>query len=190
MVNRTEPVMAEQVWVSDITYLRTEKGFIYLFLVTDAYSRKIMGYHLSQSLKASGCISALRMAMHQRQYGKRPLVHHSDRGIQYCCDAYVELLQRNHIQISMTQSGSPYDNAVAERVNGILKTELGLYATFPSYSMAVEPVCRAIEKYNNKRLHMSCNMMTPAQRHRQEITDGQKFNVNNVRAFQPEENEM
>jgi putative transposase len=150
MANRTEPAMAEQVWVSDITYLRTEKGFVYLFLVTDAYSRKIMGYHLSQSLKASGCISALRKAVHQREYGKRPLIHHSDRGIQYCCDAYVELLQRNHIQISMTQSGPPYDNAVAERVDGILKTEFGLYATFPSYSMAVEPVCRAIEKYNNQ----------------------------------------
>jgi putative transposase len=168
MVNRTKPVMAEQVWVSDITYLRTAKGFIYLFLITDAYSRKIVGYHLSQSLKASGCVSALTKAMGQREYSKRPLIHHSDRGIQYCCDAYVELLHRNHITISMTQSGSPYDNAVAERVNGILKTEFGLYTTFPSYSMAIDPVCRAIEKYNNLRIHLSCDMMTPSDRHSQE----------------------
>ncbi|UIR54711.1 IS3 family transposase [Sphingobacterium sp. SRCM116780] len=170
MISRAKPLMAEQVWVSDITYLRTGTGFIYLFLITDAYSRKIVGYHLSQSLKASGCLSALQKAINGREYKQRPLIHHSDRGIQYCCDAYVELLQRNHIQISMTQSGSPYDNAIAERVNGILKTEFELYNTFESYSMAIEPVCRAIERYNNVRPHMSCKMMTPAQRHSQEIT--------------------
>ncbi|TKC04096.1 IS3 family transposase [Pedobacter polaris] len=171
MVNRTKPIMAEQVWVSDITYLRTVNGFIYLFLITDAYSRKIVGYHLSQSLKASGCISALKKAINQREYSKRPLTHHSDRGIQYCCDAYVELLQRSHIAISMTQSGSPYDNAVAERVNGILKTEFELHTTFPSYSTAIGPVCRAIEKYNNLRLHLSCDMMTPSDRHGQEMRE-------------------
>lgn len=187
MVNRSRPIMAEQIWVSDITYLRTANGFIYLFLVTDAYSRKIVGYHLSQSLKASGCIFALKKAIRAREYRERPLIHHSDRGIQYCCDAYVEILQRNNIQISMTQSGSPYDNAVAERVNGILKAEFGLVETFPSYSAAVGPVCAAIEKYNTLRPHMSCKMMTPAQRHNQEISENQKYNV---RAYQYEENTM
>lgn len=187
MVNRTKPSRAEQVWVSDITYLRTDKGFIYLFLVTDAYSRKIVGYHLSQSLKASGCISALKKAIATRMYRARTLIHHSDRGIQYCCDAYVEILQRYRIQISMTQSGAPYDNAVAERVNGILKTEFGLDGTFPSYSAAVGPVCRAIEKYNSIRLHMSCEMMTPEQRHSQEITKKQN---KNVRIYQFEEKPM
>src|SRR3546814_2512693 len=130
MVNRRKPIMAEQVWVSDITYLRTGRGFIYLFLITDAYSRKIVGYHLSQSLKASGCVSALKKAIGKREYKARPLIHHSDRGIQYCCDAYIEILKRNHIAISMTQPGSPYDNAIAERVNGILKAEFALYNTF------------------------------------------------------------
>lgn len=190
MVNRAKPIMAEQIWVSDITYLRTAKGFIYLFLVTDAYSRKIVGYHLSQSLKASGCILALKKAIGTREYKARPLIHHSDRGIQYCCDAYVEILQRHHIQISMTQSGSPYDNAVAERVNGILKTEFELYDTFQSYLAAIEPVCKAIEKYNNKRLHMSCEMMTPAKRHTQEISASRKLKNETVRIYKYEENVM
>jgi putative transposase len=187
MINRTSPIMAEQVWVSDITYLRTSKGFIYLFLITDAYSRKIVGYHLSQSLKASGCISALKKAIGERKYKNRPLIHHSDRGIQYCCDDYVHFLQRNHIAISMTQSGSPYDNAVAERVNGILKTEFGLYETFTSYSNAIGPVCAAIQKYNNVRPHMSCEMMTPDKRHDQEFSQYQKTSV---RAYLYEENLM
>lgn len=123
LVNRRTSKMPEEIWVSDITYLRTRNGFIYLSLVTDAYSRKIMGYHLSNNLKASGPIKALAMANRARLYPLRELIHHSDRGIQYCCNEYVQLLQNNQIRISMTQDGSPYDNAIAERVNGILKGE-------------------------------------------------------------------
>ena len=152
----------EQVWVSDITYLRTVNGFIYLFLVTDAWSRKIMGYHVSQRLKANGCIIALNKALQARNYPKRPLMHHSDRGVQYCCDDYVELLQRNKITISMTESGSPYDNAIAERINGILKQEFDLDITFSSYGHAVGPVMQAIHSYNNIRPHFSCDLKTPA----------------------------
>lgn len=159
------PDQAEELWVSDITYLRTECGFVYLFLITDAYSRKIMGYHLSQELKAKGCVIALNKALKARQYPDRDLIHHSDRGIQYCGDQYVSLLLTNKIQISMTQSGSPYDNAIAERINGILKTELGLDTTFKSYSDAIEPLAQSVHVYNNLRPHMSCDYLTPQQAH-------------------------
>jgi len=156
---------SEELWVSDITYLRTETGFVYLFLITDAYSRKIMGYHLSQELKVKGCIIALNKALKCRHYPDRELIHHSDRGIQYCCDQYVSLLLANQIQISMTQSGSPYDNAIAERINGILKTELGLDKTFKNYSEAIEPLTQSVNAYNNLRPHMSCDYLTPQQAH-------------------------
>jgi transposase InsO family protein len=155
----------DHVWVSDITFLRTENGFIYLSVITDAFSRKIVGYHLSQHLKASGCIAALHKAISHRQYPLEELIHHSDRGIQYCCDEYVQLLQAHQIRISMTQSGSPYDNAIAERVNGILKQEFALDKVFKSYSYAVEPVAKAIHIYNHIRPHFSCNLQTPAQKH-------------------------
>ena len=157
---------SEQLWVSDITYLRTQAGFIYLFLVTDAYSKKIVGYHLSQDLKVKGCLIALSKALSGRRFPGRSLVHHSDRGIQYCCDPYVALLQQHHIRISMTQSGSPYDNAIAERINGILKTELGLNKTFKNYREAISPLAQSIHAYNNLRPHMSCDYLTPAQAHK------------------------
>lgn len=114
----------EQLWVSDITYIRTNQGFSYLSLITDAYSHKIVGYGLHPSLEATGCLKALEMAIatwkHESPFY---LIHHSDRGIQYCCAEYTELLQWSGIAISMTQSGNPRDNALAERVNGILKNE-------------------------------------------------------------------
>lgn len=174
LVQRRRPVLAEEIWVSDITYLRTQSGFIYLSLITDAFSRKIVGYHLSQSLKATGCIAALNKAISGRSYPDRPLIHHSDRGIQYCCDAYVKVLLDNKFQISMTQDGSPYDNAVAERVNGILKAEFDLYRTFDSYRDAINPVCRAIAAYNTIRPHFSCNLQTPNQAHEREEENTQK----------------
>ena len=159
---------SEQLWVSDITYLRTQTGFIYLFLVTDAYSKKIVGYHLSQDLKVKGCLIALEKALAARQFPERSLVHHSDRGIQYCCDPYVALLEQKNIRISMTQTGSPYDNAIAERINGILKTELGMNKTFKSYREAVSPLAQSIHAYNNLRPHMSCDNLTPAQAHKKQ----------------------
>lgn len=159
------PVRPEQLWVSDITYLRTETGFIYLSLITDAFSRKIVGYHLSQQLKVSGCIASLQKAIKGRSRQREELIHHSDRGIQYCCDDYVQLLQTHGIQISMTQSGSPYDNAIAERINGILKQEFSLDATFKSYAQAIGPVTTAIYNYNNIRPHFGCNLLTPQKMH-------------------------
>jgi putative transposase len=165
LIEHTEAHMPEQIWVSDITYLRTENGFIYLFLITDAWSRKITGFHLSQYLKAKGCISALLKAIHGRQYPSRSLIHHSDRGIQYCCDEYVQLLQQHGISISMTLSGSPYDNAIAERVNGILKQEFNLDTVFKSYDQAIQPVARAVHIYNTVRPHFSCGLKTPEMQH-------------------------
>ena len=156
---------AGELWVSDITYLRTKTGFVYLSLITDAYSKKIVGYHLSQSLKAQSCIIALNKAITGGQYNATKLIHHSDRGIQYCCDEYVTRLQSSNIRISMTQSGSPYENAIAERVNGILKNELGLNNVFEGYKTAVGPTHNAIDLYNNLRPHMSCGYLTPQQAH-------------------------
>ncbi len=157
----------EQLWVSDITYLRTKNGFVYLSLVTDAYSRKIMGYHVSQYLKAQGCIIALNKAIAElsTEKEKRKLTHHSDRGIQYCCQSYITILQNNNINISMTQTGSPYDNAIAERVNGILKQQVGLNQVFENYTAAVAAVCKAIDAYNCLRPHMSISNLTPQKAH-------------------------
>jgi putative transposase len=158
----------EQLWVSDITYLRTEKKFVYLSVITDAWSRKIIGYHLSQQLKAQGCIIALTKALGslKTDFEQRNLIHHSDRGIQYCCEPYVAILQNNNIRISMTQSGSPYDNAIAERINGILKHHMGLNKTFKTYPAAIDAVCKAIDAYNRLRPHMSLNNLTPENAHK------------------------
>jgi transposase InsO family protein len=165
LIRELEINAPEQLWVSDLTYLRTENGFIYLSLITDAYSRKIVGYHLSQHLKAQGCLIALHKAIAALTSKNRSLIHHSDRGIQYCCEPYVSTLQINGIAISMTQTGSPYDNAIAERVNGILKTELDLGKVFCNYSSAVPAISNAINAYNQLRPHMSCGNITPAKAH-------------------------
>jgi len=164
LVKGMEVTRAEQLWVSDVTYLSTQNGFIYLSLITDAYSHKIVGYHLSQNLKASGCIIALNKAISSLS-STAPLIHHSDRGIQYCCDAYVQILQKHQIGISMTQSGNPYDNAIAERANGLLKDELGLEQTFASYHEAVSKVHTSIDAFNRIRPHMSCTNLTPEKAH-------------------------
>ena len=157
----------EELWVSDITYLRTETGFVYLSLITDVYSRKIVGYHLSQKLKVDGCISALNKAIASLSPPgcHRSLIHHSDRGIQYCCDQYISILQKNEIRISMTQSGSPYDNAIAERVNGILKQQFCLDKIFENYGAAVHAVSKAIDGYNRLRPHASVSNLTPNNAH-------------------------
>lgn len=154
-----------QLWVSDITYLKTQSGFLYLSLITDAFSKKIIGHHLSLTLKTSSCIIALKKAIEAEKNTYTNLIHHSDRGIQYCCDAYINILKQNNIAISMTQTGSPYDNAIAERVNGILKHELQLKNTFEGYKQALNQVNQAIYKYNCIRLHMSVGFMTPQNAH-------------------------
>lgn len=156
---------ANQVWVSDITYIETETGFVYLHLVTDAYSKKIMGWCLSPSLHADATISALQMAIRNAGCDLKGLIHHSDRGCQYCCEKYVKLLQNNGIEISMTQDGDPRDNAIAERLNGILKTEWLYDDHFIGFDDAYRRVAEVINLYNNKRPHLSLNYKTPSEAH-------------------------
>ena len=124
-----------QVWASDITYIRTVKGFCYLELITDMYSRKIVGYDLSDSLELKGCVRALNKAIYQSENIKQ-LIHHSDRGIQYCSNVYTQILKRNKIDISMTEENHCYENAIAERVNGILKDEFYLDQVFTNVQHA------------------------------------------------------
>jgi putative transposase len=155
---------ADELWVSDITYIHLPKReFGYLSLVTDAYSRKIVGFCMNDNLSAEGPLKALAMALKGRT-GNEPLIHHSDRGSQYCSDAYVALLQGGGIGISMTQSGNPRDNAIAERVNGILKQEL-LEEVYPNIKQARQAMEIAINIYNRVRPHSSVDMMTPEKAH-------------------------
>jgi putative transposase len=147
---------AHQAWVSDITYIRTAKDFMYLFLITDAFSRKIVGWHLSDSLKVTGALDALKKAIRQCPDTKG-LIHHSDRGIQYCCKDYVKQLKSAQIAISMTGENHCYENAIAERVNGVLKQEYGLDGTFASEQLTQKAVGEAIWSYNMERPHWSLN---------------------------------
>jgi transposase InsO family protein len=154
-----------QAYVSDITYLRTASGgFIYLFLQTDAYSRKITGWDLSESLGIEGAIRALKMTMGQCPAGAG-VIHHSDRGIQYCCKKYAALMQKYKMEVSMTEENHCYENAVAERVNGILKQEFLLDEKFKDRATALKAVRQAIDSYNNRRPHWSLNLCTPQQIH-------------------------
>lgn len=159
---------ANQVWVSDITYIRFTNGFLYLALITDAYSRKIVGYSLRRDLSAEGCLTALEMALKNRTTFKGSLIHHSDRGSQYCCKAYVDLLTENNIAISMTNNGDPYENAIAERVNGILKQEFNLYSSQQSFEATCTWVEKSINAYNQLRPHGSCDYLTPDLAHQKE----------------------
>lgn len=156
-----------QVWVSDITYIRTFDGFVYLFLITDLYSRKIVSWSLSRSLSIEGGIEALKMALGSRKDKSQSLIHHSDRGVQYCSTGYVEILQDFKIEISMTEENHCYENAVAERVNGVLKDEFYLDSTFNNFEQAVSAVRSGIKNYNEKRPHWSLNLRTPLQVHSQ-----------------------
>jgi transposase InsO family protein len=155
---------AHQAWVSDITYIRTSRDFMYLFLITDAYSRKIVGWHLSDSLKVEGAVSALKMAIRQCP-NTEGVIHHSDRGIQYCCKDYTRLLKESKITISMTEENHCYENAMAERVNGILKQEYGLDETFNNEHLTMRAVKEAIGSYNMERPHWSLKLATPEQIH-------------------------
>lgn len=149
-----------QVWVSDITYIRKVKGFCYLALITDLYSRKIVGYDVSDSLELAGCLRALQKALASNKSHKG-LIHHSDRGVQYCSHAYVNKLKSKDILISMTEEKHCYENAVAERVNGILKDEFYLDQTFFDTTHAKRATKSAIKLYNELRLHVSLGYKTP-----------------------------
>lgn len=164
LVEDFQPRRPHQLWVSDITYLRTRQGFCYLALITDASSRKIVGYDISDSLELSGCIRALKMALKQLP-SSHELIHHSDRGIQYCSTIYTSLLQENNIRISMAEKGNCYQNATAERVNGILKNEFYLDQKFTSVQQAAKVTQQVIKLYNQMRPHQSLKYSTPQQMH-------------------------
>lgn len=157
------PIAANQLWVCDITYIVIGDGFGYLSLITDAFSRKIVGFCLHKTLSAQGPILALKQAL-KNNPNTKDLIHHSDRGVQYCCHEYVEILQKNRIKISMTENGDPLENAIAERVNGILKTEL-LEECFLSFAQAQQAVAIAISTYNHLRPHSSIGNLTPFEAH-------------------------
>lgn len=154
-------VRSNQVFVSDITYIRVGNSFMYLSLITDLYSRMIVGWDLSESLEAAGCLRALKMAL---KFVTNPaeLIHHSDRGVQYCSSEYTALLISKGISISMAEQGNPYENAYAERVNGILKGEFYLDVTFAIEFQARKAVIQAINTYNYIRPHWSLKLKTPA----------------------------
>jgi len=160
---------ANQLWVNDITYIRTLKGFSYLSLITDSYSRKIMGYALYETLEAAGPTEALAMAIKERQeISALILIHHSDRGVQYCSSEYVEILTKEKIAISMTQSGSPYENALAERVNGTIKNDFFPKKVYQNHNEASKAISRIITVYNQKRPHASVDYLTPDEAHLKE----------------------
>jgi transposase InsO family protein len=167
LINEFIPEKAHQLWVSDITYIETMEGFGYLSLVTDAYSRKIIGWEVGASLEAKFTVRALQMALSQLPKGTGNIFHHSDRGVQYCCDEYVKLLTKNHFQISMTENGDPRENAIAERVNGILKDEWLNQMKLESRNEAIKQLEQIILIYNQDRPHSSLNMETPEYAHNQ-----------------------
>ncbi len=155
------PEAPEQLWVADITYVPISKGFLYLSLITDAYSHKIMGFHIAETLEAVYTTKALTMALQNQTDKRNKLIHHSDRGIQYCSSEYVSILKDNNIEISMTESGDPLENPIAERINGIIKHEYLKHYKIIDHTQAMEQLKYIVNRYNNERPHQSINMLTP-----------------------------
>ena len=164
LVKDLEPSEPNQVWISDITYIRTREDFVYLSLITDMYSRKVVGYHLAETLTAQDSLRALEMALKGLPKGARP-IHHSDRGCQYCSHEYVERLTDNGLKVSMTEQDHCAENAMAERVNGILKQEYFLKHEFRSVAQARKAVDEAVHLYNTRRPHRSLKLQTPEHVH-------------------------
>ena len=171
LIRNFVPSSPNQLWVSDITYYKIMDSFTYISFVTDAYSRKIVGYHLGDSLQTSETVQALQMAISNLPDNKNELqlIHHSDRGTQYCSHQYVKLLEANNISISMTENGDPLENAIAERVNGIIKEEYLDDYKIEDIQEAKELLDAVIKLYNNERPHMSIGNLTPNQVHQYNI---------------------
>lgn len=166
LVAEMTPTAPNQAWASDLTYIRTDKGFLYAALITDMFSRKIVGSFIGDSLEAEGCLNALDVALKTLPVGAYP-VHHSDRGCQYCCHLYVERLQAAKMGISMTETAHCYENALAERVNGILKQEYEMDNTFRTKEQAKAAFKQSVWLYNHRRPHMGLNYRFPAEVHQQ-----------------------
>ena len=179
------PNRPEQIWVADITYLGSRTNPMYLAMITDAYSKKVIGYDVSDSLKTSGAIRALKMAKKNRQYPSKTLIHHSDRGFQYCSDDYQKVLKKARLKCSMTQTHDPYANAIAERINGIIKQEYKLMEYQLGLKTMRQLVRESIETYNSRRPHLSCKMLTPNQMHQQSKVKIKTYKNKNRIRFKP-----
>lgn len=175
---------AEQLFVSDITYIKIASNHAYLALVTDAYSKKVMGYKIDTNMKVQLVKDALQMAVNNRIYSNQNTIHHSDRGIQYCCPDFSEFAKAKQMTLSTTQNSSPYENAVAERVNGILKQEFGLGKTIPNLKTAQKMVKQAIEIYNKQRRHYSLELKTPEFAHMNQIHKYKSYKKNKIAIFE------
>ena len=178
LVKDKVPTRPEQLWASDITYIKTQNGHNYLALVTDAYSKKIMGYKLDDNMRTELCLDALKMALKNRKYPDQGLIHHSDRGIQYCNPMYTKFAEENGLTISMTEQYDPYENAIAERINKTLKYEYGLKLNIKNTKLAQKMTKNAIFIYNNIRTHWSLDLKTPAHVHLNKNNDYKSYRKN------------
>lgn len=162
LVRQMKVTAIDRLWLSDITHFKVAGDYVYISLVTDAYSHKIVGYHLAETLETIETIKALQMALKQLPENlTEPLIHHSGRGVQYCSETYVKLLQDNGIAISMTENGDPLENAVAERINGILRSEYLKHCQTNTVQQAREQLMQAVKPYNQDRPHFSIGLLTP-----------------------------
>ena len=172
LIHGFTPTSPNQLWVSDITYWKIHEGHVYISFITDAFSHKIVGDHVAETLETVETVKALKMALSGlsgRPSSHLKLIHHSDRGVQYCSHEYVKLLQNNHIQISMTENGDPLENAIAERLNGILKDEYLNDNVVKSIKSARDVLTQAVTLYNEDRPHMSVGNNYPSQVHNQSL---------------------
>ena len=168
LVSDYQVTKPNQVWVADITYIGNRKNPSYLSLITDAYSKKIVGHHVAENLTTEGSLLALKKAIKNQEPVLKSLIHHSDRGLQYCSDEYQRILEKNNIKCSMTQNSDPYENAVAERINGILKQEFDIDKFDVETKIKRKIVDESIKIYNELRPHFSNHYLTPNQMHKQE----------------------
>jgi putative transposase len=166
LIKDMEITHSEQVFVSDITYIKTDGGHAYLALITDAYSKKLMGWAVDDNMKATLVVQALDMAIKNLEFKPESIIHHSDRGIQYCCPEFTDFANKNNFLLSTTQQYDPYENAVAERINGILKYEFGLKKTIKNVDIARQMMKQATQVYNQQRLHWSLGLEIPDDIHK------------------------
>lgn len=169
---------AEQVFVNDITYIKLQSQHAYLALTTDAYSKKIMGWKIDTNMRVDLVKGALQMAVNNKIHHHKNIIFHSDRGIQYCCPDFTEFAKSRGMVLSTTQKSDPYENAVAERINGILKYEFGLNRIIPNLEVATKMIKQAVAIYNNERIHYSLNMNTPAVAHINQVHKYKSYKKN------------
>ncbi len=181
LIKEIDITRPNQVWVADITYIGTRENPMYLSLITDAYSKQIMGYNVSNSLETKGALLAMKQALKNKKKSREKIIHHSDRGFQYCSNQYQELLTKYDVKCSMTESYDPYENAIAERVNGILKQEFIEIVKVERIDIMQKLVEQSIQIYNDVRPHISCYMMTPSKMHKQKVVKPRNYKKQNHR---------